>query len=338
MADDNKFREAILALEVAGLNFANSLINDTRVRQEYIRRTQAMSQELKGAVNSGSMKPDQAAKIASEMRNEIMEAARRKTSKFGLAKARKMKPKGAALDDLVKKYASKKFSKPFEQLTKGQQDEVLMEIVASAGRSNAKVNLKLKRVGAAARGLWVISIAVAAYNIGSAENKADAAGKEGASLAGGIAGSAMAGAAAGIWFGPVGIGVGMAIGGTLGAIMADRTYVEVRGQSDSRVAEIIDPNISIFSADEQAIADALVSKAGIDTGLVSNVFDAMVRDHSGNADDVARLYVDQVKRRKGSLQHALKLDRNLRSKLISIMEGGWTSAFERQQISYLNSL
>lgn len=61
MAGNNKFREAILALEVAGLNFANSLINDSRIRQEYIRKTQAMSQELKGAVNWGQMKPAQAA-------------------------------------------------------------------------------------------------------------------------------------------------------------------------------------------------------------------------------------------------------------------------------------
>ena len=272
------------------------------------------------------------------MRNEIMDAARLKTSRLGLAKAKQLKTKGLVLDDLIKKYSTRKFSKPFEQLTKGQQDEVLMAIVESAGRANPKVHLRVKRIGAAARGLWVISFAVAAYNIGSAENKIDAVGKEGASVAGGIAGSMAAGAAAGIWFGPVGVAVGMAIGGTLGAVMADRTYVELRGQSDSRVAEIIDPNINIFSADEQAIANALVSKAGIDTGLVANVFDAMMRDHSGNADDVARLYVDLVKHRKGSLQHALKLDRNLRSKLVSIMEGGWTSSFERQQINFLSSL
>lgn len=338
MADNNNYREAILALEVAGLNFANSWINDTRVRQEYIRRTQSMSQSLREAVSTGAKSPRQAAKIASEMRNEIMEAARQKTSSLGLAKAKNLKAKGLAFDDLVKKYANRKFSKPFEQLTKGQQDEVLMDIVSSAGKANPKVNLRVKRLGAAARGLWVISIAVAVYNVGSAENKVDAAGREATSLAGGIAGGAATGAAAGIWLGPIGVGVGIAIGGALGAIMADRAYVEIRGQSDNRVGAIIDPNINMLWADEAAIANSLVSQAGIDTILVRDVFNALSRDHSGNADDVARLYVDLVKKKKGSLEHAVKLDRNLRIQLVNVMESGWTSGFERQQINYLNSL
>ena len=338
MADDNKFREAILALEVTGLNFANSWINDTGVRQQYIRQTQAMSQSLRDAVNSGAKSPAEAAKIASEMRNEIMDAARRKTSNLGLAGAKNMKPKGLAFDDLVKKYATKKYSKPFDQLTKGQQDDVMMDIVNSAGRSNPKVNLKVRRVGAAARGLWVLSMAVAVYNIGTAENKVDAAGREAAGIGGGIAGGAAAGALAGMWLGPIGVGVGIAVGGALGAIMADRAYVEVRGQSDNRVGAIIDPNINMLWADEAAIARSLISNAGIDTILVSDVFSALSRDHSGNADDVARLYVDLVSKKKGSLEHALKLDRNLRAQLIDVMEGGWTSDFERKQIKYLQAL
>ena len=338
MADNSNYREAILALEVACLNFANSWINDTRVRQEYIRQTQEMSRSLKDAVNSGAKSPRQAAEIASQMRNEIMDAARQKTSSLGRARARNLKAKGMAFDDLVQKYANRKFSKPFDQLTKGQQDDVMMDIVGSAGRANPKVNLHVKRLGAAARGLWVLSIAVAVYNVGSAENKADAAGREATSLLGGMAGGAATGAAAGIWLGPVGVGVGIAIGGALGAIMADRAYVEIRGQSDNRVGAIIDPNINMLWADEAAIANSLISQAGIDTVLVSDVFTALSRDHSGNADDVARLYVDLVRRKKGSLEHAIKVDRNLKRQLIEVMESGWTSGFERQQINYLQAL
>lgn len=338
MSDDNTYRDAILAMEVTALNFANSFINDTTVRQEYIRRTQAMSQSLKDAVRAGDKSASEAAQIAQEMRNAIMNEARAKTSHLGLAKAKNMKAQGLALDDLVKKYAKERFSKPFSDLTKGQQDEVMMDIVASAGRANPKVNLRVQRIGAAARGLWVLSVAVAVYNVGSAEDKVDAGLREGVSFGGGIAGGAATGAAAGIWFGPVGVGIGIAIGGALGAIMADRAYVEIRGQSNNRVAAIIDPHISVFSADEAAIANALITQAGIDTILVSEVFRALSRDHSGNADDVARLYVDLVRRKKGSLEHALKLDRNLRTQLVSVMESGWTSDFERQQINYLQAL
>ena len=338
MADDNNYREAILALEVSCLNFANSYIKDTGVRQDYIRQTQEMSRSLRDAVNSGGKSPTEAAKIASEMRNEIMEAARKRSSPLGKAKARGMKAQGAAFDDLVKKYANRKYSKPFDQLTKGQQDDVMMDIVKSAGRANPKVNLRVKRLGAAARGLWVISMGVAVYNVGTAENKVDAAGREATSLLGGMAGGAATGAAAGIWLGPVGVGVGIAIGGALGAIMADRAYVEIRGQSDNRVGAIIDPNINMLWADEAAIANSLISQAGIDTILVSDVFTALSRDHSGNADDVARLYVDLVSKKKGSLEHAIKVDRNLKQQLIDVMESGWTSGFERQQINYLQAL
>ena len=335
---DQTYRDAILAMEVAALNFANSYINDIGVRQQYIRQTQEMSQSLKEAVRSGAKSPSEAGKIANQMRNEIMEALRIKSSSLGKARAKAMKLKGMTMDEAIIKYSNKRFKQPFDALTKGQQDEVMMDIVASAGRPNAKVNLKLSRLGAAARGLWVLSFVVAAYNIGTAEDKVDATGREAASLAGGMAGGAATGAAVGIWAGPVGVGIGIAVGGALGAIMADRAYVEVRGQSDSRVGSIIDPHINLAWADEAAIAKALVDDAGIDTILVRDVFTALSQDHSGNADDVARIYIDNIKRKKGALEHALRLDRNLKAQLVNVMESGWTSGYERQQINYLKAL
>jgi hypothetical protein len=335
---ENTYRKSLQLMEIQAINFAYRFVKDSKVRQEYIRRTQTLSQELKAAVGAGKMSPMEAAKAANEMRNEIMEMARLKSSDVGRAKARSLKAKGLAFDDLVKKYARQKFAKDFQQLTKGQQDEVLMEIVQSAGRANPRVSAGARRLGAAGRGLWVLSIAIAAYNIGTAEDKVDAAGREAAGAGGGFVGGAAGGAVAGIWFGPIGVAVGVAIGGTLGAIFSDSAYVQIRGQSDATVDSIISRYTNVFATDETGIANALINEAGMDMLLVSNVFAALSRDYSTDADDVARIYVDRVRRQGGSIQHALRRDKRLKQQLIDILDAGWTSGAEKAHIRFLRSL
>lgn len=336
--NDNTYHHALQALEITALNFAYRFIKDSGVRQNYIRHTRAMSQELKASVQAGAKSPLEAAKIATEMRNEIMDMARTRTSDIGLAKAKGLKPKGMAFDSLVKKYAQKKFKLPFDSLTKGQQDEVLMEIVEAAGRANPKVSAGAARLGAVGRGLWVLSIAVAVYNIGSAEDKADATQRELAGAGGGFLGGAAGGATAGIWFGPIGVAVGVAVGGVLGAVMADQAYVQIRGQKNATVDSIISRYTNFVSTDETGIANALYNEAGIDMRLVSQTFVALSRDYSSDADDVASIYIDRVRSKRGTVEHALKLDRKLREQLISILTSGWTTDHENQQIRYLQSL
>ena len=336
--NENTYRHALQSMEITALNFGYRFIKDSRVRQEYIRRIQAMSSELKSAVQAGTKSPLEAAKVATEMRNEIMEMSRIKSSDIGLAKAKSLKIKGITFDNLVKKYAKDKFSTSFEKLTKGQQDEVLIEIVEASGRANPKMSVKAGRLGAVGRGLWVISIAVAAYNIGSAEDKVDATQREVVGFSGGFAGGAAGGAAAGIWFGPIGIAVGVAVGGVLGAVMADQAYVQIRGQKDVTVGSIISRYTGFFSTDEEGIVNALYNEAGIEMRLVSQVFTALSRDYSTDSDDVASLYVDRIKRDGGAKEHALRLNKALRGQLIAILESGWTSGVENRQIQYLRSL
>ncbi|MEZ6134438.1 MAG: hypothetical protein R3C53_05965 [Pirellulaceae bacterium] len=336
--DQNNFQQALQGLEIQALNFGYRWIKDGAVRQQYVRRTSEMSKELRAAVEAGIKSPREAAEIANQMRNEIMEMARVKSSDLGRAGAKALKAKGLAFDDLVKKTADRKFSKAFEQLTKGQQDEVLIEIVESAGRANPRVSTKVARFGSAGRALWVLSIAIAVYNIGTAEDKVDATQRELVTAGGGFLGGAAGGAAAGIWFGPLGVAVGVAVGGALGALMSDRAYVQIRGQEDVTVDSIISRYTNMVSTDEAGIANALVNEAGMDMRLVSGVFAALSRDYSSDADDVARLYIERLRKNGGTARHALSLDEDLKAQLIGILDGGWTTGYENEQIRYLKSL
>lgn len=335
---DPALDEAIQQMEVQALSFGTRFIQDSGVRQDYIVKTQAMSRELRASVERGSMSAREAAEAANQMRNEIMEMARVRSSDLGRAKARSLKLKGLDLDDLVAKYAQRKFNRDFSSLTRGQQDEVLMEIVDAAGRANPKVSARAARLGALGRGLWVLTAVVAVYNVGTAEHKAHAAGREAANLGGGFAGSVAAGAAAGIWFGPVGVAVGAVIGGVLGSVVADAAYIELTGPREQSVRNFLPRFTSMFSVDEAGIARALVDEYGIDMDSVCAVFRELSNSYGTDADDVARLYLDRVRDRGGSLEHALRLHVPTKNLLIMALDGGWTTGEEYRLIEYVRGL
>ncbi|MCA9710648.1 MAG: hypothetical protein KDK70_32700, partial [Myxococcales bacterium] len=287
---------------------------------------------------SGSISAREAAEAANQMRNEIMEMARVRSSDLGRAKAQSLKAKGLDLDQLTTKYAQKKFGKDFASLTRGQQDEVLLEIVESAGRANPKVSARAGRMGALGRGLWVLTAVIAIYNISTAEHKVHAAGREAAGLGGGFAGGAAGGALAGVWFGPVGVAVGVIIGGVLGSLTADAAYIEITGPREARVRQFLPRFTSMFSTDEAGIANALIDEYGIDMDSVLAVFRELSNSYRSDSDDVARLYLAKVKDRGGALQHALRLHLPLRNMLILILDGGWTTDEEYKLIDYLKKL
>lgn len=229
---DRELENVLHSLEVTALNFGYRWCADNTTRQWYIQQTQELTRRLRQEHASGILSARRAAEIAQAERNKIMEAARLRTSDIGRAGARSMKPEGRALQDLVARYANERFQRPFEQLTRGQQDEVLMDVVDSAGRSKPQVNARMGRLAAAGRVLWVASAVIAMYNIAVAEDRVHAAGREAANLAGGVAGGAAAGALAGIWFGPLGVAVGVAVGGVVGALIADEAYTELTTPND----------------------------------------------------------------------------------------------------------
>lgn len=227
MSNRNHVDEAIDAMQAEATNFGYRFINDSRVRANYMSTIRQYSAEIRGAIARGEMTAQEGAEAASAMRNHILDAARLKTSDIGRAAAVNLKAQGLTLPQLLEKYAQSMFKKSFSALSDVQKEQVYLSIVESSGKARPAVNLKTQRLGRLGRGLMVISIGIAVYNISTAEDKLDAAGREGAGIGGGILGGALGGAAAGAMFGPgavVAVPVGVFIGGIAGALGADFLY------------------------------------------------------------------------------------------------------------------
>ncbi|MCR6650028.1 MAG: hypothetical protein NVV73_00395 [Cellvibrionaceae bacterium] len=328
--------EAVQQLEVQAVNFAYRFIQDARVRTEYMRSTKEMAEQIRDLYGKGQLTAQQAAETANAMRNEIMEFARVRSSDLGKAKARSLKAKGLDLDDLLNKYAKSIYKKPFDQLTSDEASRVYLEVVDAAGRSRPSVNIKTARLANAGKALWLLSACVAIYNVSVANNKVKAAGREAAGIGGGFGGGAAGGAVAGIWFGPIGVAIGVVVGGTLGAIMADQVYVEVTGADGEFARKFIAKYTNLVSTDESAMADALVRECSYEMQKVLDVFVELEDKYSTDADDIALLYVEKIRALPlNPTKMAFQKSEELKGYLKQLLESGWTSAREREAISYL---
>lgn len=330
--------EAVNQFEIQAVNFGYRFIKDSNVRRIYMERTKEYADSLKQMLAAREITPREAAKMANEMRNEIMEWARAKSSDIGRAKARALKAKGLDLDALLEKYAAKAYNKPFAELTAAEKDVVYVKIVDASGRANPKVSARAAKLGKAGRVLWLISLGVAAYNIGTAEDKARATGREVAGISGGFAGGAAGGAIAGIWAGPVGVAVGAAIGGLIGGIVADQVYIEASSANDRFVQKLIDPHTSVVSTDEAAIANALIKECGYEMDKVFAVFKELDWAYTSDADDVALEYVKKLKNAPQLVKLAFKGHQRLRNLLIDILDEGWTTGDEKSAMAYIRNM
>ncbi|WP_152526340.1 hypothetical protein ACP26E_04645 [Franconibacter pulveris 601] len=119
--EQRTFSAALASLQGTASNFAAQSIQDSRVCEQYLRDIQKMSAEFARAVESGKMSPREAATLASQMRNEILDLSRLRNSPVGRAYAKKLKPAGRTMADLTEHYAKKMFQRSFESLSEGQQ-------------------------------------------------------------------------------------------------------------------------------------------------------------------------------------------------------------------------
>ncbi len=220
--DRELFESAIRALESEIANIGIHLTIDAEARRAYSKQILAMSSELRLSANSGKISWSAAASQAQEARNSIMEVIRSRSTPVGLAMAQQLKREGKTLNELVARKIQQLYGKnvTFDLLSKAQKNNVYSEIVKSAGKSNPKVTVTMKRLSHAGRGLLFLSITLSVYTVATAENKFDAAGKEIAITGAGIGGGITGGAAAGLACGPgapVCVTVGAFVGGALAA-------------------------------------------------------------------------------------------------------------------------
>lgn len=219
--DDERLTEALRQLEVQAANFGTRFIQDSRVRRQYIAESRRFSAELLASVRRGEISVQQAHLIAHEMRGTLLEASRLKTSDIGRAYAQGLKAANPGLDALYAKYARELYRQPFETLEYAQRNDVKLKIIESAGRNRPGPTRIAGRLGTLGRGLWVLTLGIAVYNVAAAEDRTEAVAHEGATLGGGMAGAAAAGAAAGLACGPGAVvcsSVLVIAGGALGAL------------------------------------------------------------------------------------------------------------------------
>lgn len=225
--DRSLLEGSLSQMESASLNFAQRFINDGKVRMSYINQTRKLAQEYRAKVISGVITADEAAKQVQGIRNQILEAQRLRTSDVGKAIAVKLKKTGLTLSELTEKYAQSKFGKSFVNLSAANQNKIYLEIIEGSGRPRPSMNAAASKYSKLGRGLLVVTIGVAVYNIAVAEDKVTATAREGVIIGGGFAGSVAGGAVAGLACGPgapVCVTIGVFVGGALGALGADFTF------------------------------------------------------------------------------------------------------------------
>lgn len=216
------FENAIRALEADIANVGVHLTVDSAARELYARQIRAIAEQLRKDATSKKITWAQAAKQAQETRNAVMEIIRGRSTPVGRAMAEQLKREGKTLNELIARKTQQLHGKSaiFSELSSAQKNAVYAEIVKSAGKSNPRITVVMRKLSYAGRGLIVVSIALSVYTVATAEDKIDAAGEElaitGAGIGGGIAGGALAGLACGPGA-PVCVTVGAFVGGALAA-------------------------------------------------------------------------------------------------------------------------
>ncbi len=224
---ERNFYNEINTLRATLVNFGSRSIQASDVRAEYLKMIKMASDEFVELVQTGKLTPEEGALRASKLRNFILDLSRGKDSELGRAIAESLKKEGLSFDALLQRYANKKFGANFAALSRVQQEAVYLEVIVAAGRDRSSVSRLAPLLGKAGKAFLIASLAISVYNVATAEDKVNAAGREGASILGGIAGGAAGGAAAGLICGPgapICSGIGIFVGGAVGAFVASGGY------------------------------------------------------------------------------------------------------------------
>lgn len=191
-------------------------------RAEYGRLTRQLSDEIWARYKDGSLTGEQAARIAQQSRNEVMEAVRARSSPWGRARAQQLKARGKTLEALLDKYARQSYGRSLEALGDGERAAVFETVIKAAGRPNPQVTAAARSLGRCARVFWVVTFIIFIWDVSTATDKIRTAIRDVLDIAAGIGGSMAVGAAAGALFGPIGAIIGGLVGGVLFAVMTDR--------------------------------------------------------------------------------------------------------------------
>jgi hypothetical protein len=224
----DELSRSLRALDQTTLNFSWRMIKDHQVRTHYLKHSKETAHEIYKAVKKHRISPQQGAKEANRIRNDIMAMMRIRSSEIGRAAAEKIKPNPRTLNELEIKYARKEFNQEFSALNKPQKDYVWRKIVEASGQPDKTMTIKARVSGFLGRGLVIATAAIVTYNIYTAEDRKEAAKEETVNLIGGALGAAAGSGVAGLACGP-GAPVCVTLLIFIGGVVASYGLYHVRG-------------------------------------------------------------------------------------------------------------
>lgn len=193
-ASRQRLEDALTALDGSALPFASRFIQDDRARQQYRQSIREAIAEIRADVASEQLTPEQGALRARQLRDEIMNLTRERSSDLGRAVAERLKPQSPTFEELIARYAERLFQQTPEALTETQRGAVMREIIAAAARDNVRVSGMLRYLGPASRGVMALSLGLAIYDVYQSPNRPKEALHQGVVLGAGMGGSYVVGA------------------------------------------------------------------------------------------------------------------------------------------------
>lgn len=193
---------AISNWEATATKFGVDAIKDATVRKRYAAHIKEISDEVRAEVANGNMTAQDGAAYCNRMRDQVFVEYRKYTSAVGVADAERMKMNSRGFDYYLNKYAEQQFDKPFNELTEAEHNKIYYSVIESAGRSNAKVDVKVRRLQVRGKIFLIFTALFAADAIIKSKDKVREAARQGSIIAGGMIGGGIAGFGASFLCGP----------------------------------------------------------------------------------------------------------------------------------------
>jgi hypothetical protein len=225
-------REAVRAAE----NLASQFAADAPIRARYVAEARGWSESVVRSFEQGAITEGEAAYLASSFRNSALVEARAGLSPAGAALSRHLKEEGVSLSVLVERYALRLHGKAVKDLTLAERNAVCLRIAQKAGATNEVVNASARLAPLAGKALVAVGVAIAFYQVATAEDKVGEVVRQGAGFLGFWAGAKVGAIAGGAACGPGAPAcavIGGLAGGLLGALAAeaaaDHAYQAIKG-------------------------------------------------------------------------------------------------------------
>jgi hypothetical protein len=186
--DRRAFERAADALRADVTVMAAMVTHDGNIRATYSRKIAQITTSLRQEARAGRMTWAEAATEAQQLRNGTMNILRHRSSPIGRSIAEQLKRTGRTLNELVAKYTIEFYGSGanFAILSTAQQDAVYGMIVERAGQPRQTVSTLAKHASRLGGSLLMLSLAVSVYNVATAEDRLQSAGREAATLGAGV--------------------------------------------------------------------------------------------------------------------------------------------------------